>query len=184
MQTIGNWCPRMSSTTCRPRFRVTHIKKLRQAAKRKLNGEAVETPGQGLREYLTSLYSSGVLSAPIVSSLAQHITAAGAQGVEDLASKPGAWNKNMARSLGRKWGVPEIQKHKLLYIDVPQRDRGKRAKRQQLAILPIFDVLALLYQKHKDAFMKHVGNPDLLCDNFYKHEMLPATSLLGLCKAR
>ena len=117
------------------------------------------------------MFASGLMTAGALTNLAMMITRAGGQGLEDLAKDPTSLGRNAARFLQTRVGIKAIITHLLLHIQVPlQTKRGIKASRQPLPILPIYEVFAAMFDEKKKQYMKHLEQPDLLCDNFYTHE--------------
>ena len=156
--------------------KIVTIRQLRALAKNAIrNGinpliKEVEQGPTEMRSYILAMFASGGISAVALSNLAWYITRAGGKGVEDLANDPEKVNNNKSRFINHKLGMDCIEENLLLNIAVPLRVKGKEAVRKHLPILPVYEVFARRFRKHEDQYMKHVGQPDLLCDNFHEHE--------------
>ena len=104
--------------------------------------------------------------------LAFKICNAGGNGVSDLACQPNATH-NAARKVANAFGLADIESSMLLDVTVPLFCKGrKRGVKQQMSILPFYEHLHQYFLKDERPFMKHIETPDLLCDNFYTHEVV------------
>ena len=137
-----------------------------------------------LRQHIVGLYNAGTLTANDMVKMAWFITQAGGIGLEDLAQNPDTVGSNASRVVKKALQMVKIQEDYLMYFDIPQRGKRKNAHgrlrkrgtfRKPLAILPVYEVLSKLFSKvGQGEFMKHVGNPNLLCGNFYEHAIVKA----------
>ena len=145
----------------------------RQLARARLAKEAEQDPeGVELRRHLRDEFAAGEIRASKLAILAYKIRNAGGQGVSDLACNPKC-KHNASRKVANAFGLQEIEESMLLDVTVPLFCKGrKRAVLQKMSLLPFYEHLHRYFLKDERPFMRHIETPDLLCDNFYTHEVV------------
>lgn len=129
----------------------------------------------GFRRLLISLYLAGDMSAKRIVRIAHLATKSGATGCEDFARNI-KHDRNCARLMRTALKYKQVQAEFLHATCMPvnngRRASVRRAVRQDVSTIPVFEVFSRQFSKEPGTFLKHRADPDLLCDNFHSHELV------------
>eukprot|EP00959_Pyramimonas_sp_CCMP1952_P056515 1180032-Pyramimonas_sp.AAC.1 len=113
------------------------------------------------------------MSAQRAVRIAYLATQSGSTGCEDFA-RDVKHNKNCARLLNSVLHCDEVRAECLHSTTMPVcKGRGdRRAHRDQVTTIPVFEVFARQFSMDPGSFLLHRKDPDSLCDNFHSHDLV------------
>ena len=131
--------------------------------------------GGGFRRMLINMYLSGEMTAKKVVRIAFLAMKSGATGCEEFA-KDIKHDRNCSRLLRSVLRFEEVASECLHSTEMPvNRSRPelkRRAVRKSVSTIPVFEVFARQFSRDPHSFLAHRTDPDLLCDNFYSHDLV------------
>ena len=131
---------------------------------------------QLLRDNLLGLFFGGELSAAKLVKLCMLIERSKGAGVDDLA-RDIKYDKNAAAVVCKSLGGCDVRRHCLHHTVMPVNTRrGRLADRQAVATVPFYEVVALRFARDEALLFRHREQPDLLCDNFYDHDVVKGST--------